>query len=62
MRFMVPTTKTSPITVIIVVDVVGVNPNAHTSDGLPVYNSASASFAKTLSAFPVITIIFISVL
>ena len=33
---MMPTTNKSPITVIIVVEVVGVIPSGHTSAGLPV--------------------------
>ena len=36
MRFMVPTTNRSPITVMTVVDVVGVRPKGHTSFGAPV--------------------------
>jgi len=44
----------SPITVITVVDVVGVNPRAHTSRGAPVKIVTSAFLANGLSGFPVI--------
>ena len=55
---MVSTTKISPITVITVVEVVGVIPKAHTSSGCPVHKQISDSRANGLSAFPVITIYF----
>ena len=53
---MVSTTRISPITVITVVEVVGVIPNAQTSSGCPVHKQISDSRANGLSAFPVITI------
>ena len=52
---MVPTTKMSPITVITVVEVVGVNPNGQTSAGLPVGKQTSALIAKGLSSLLEIT-------
>ncbi len=55
---MVCTTNISPITVMAVVDVVGVIPNTQTSAGLPVLRQTSDSFASGLSGFPVITINF----
>ena len=55
---MVSTTRISPITVITVVEVVGVMPNAQTSSGCPVHQQISDSRANGLSAFPVITIYF----
>ena len=55
---MVCTTRMSPITVITVVDVVGVIPNVHTSAGLPVLRQTSDSSASGLSGLPVITINF----
>ena len=54
--FMVPTTNRSPITVMTVVDVVGVRPKGHTSFGAPVGRQIVASAASGLSGLPVITI------
>ena len=54
------TTRRSPITVIIVVDVVGVNPKGQTSAGFPVERQTSALTASSLSGLPVITTNFIS--
>ena len=56
--FIVSTTRISPITVIIVVEVVGVIPRGHTSAGLPVSRQISASCASGLSGLLVITINF----
>ena len=56
---MVPTTKMSPITVMTVVEVVGVNPNGQTSAGAPVGRHIVASFANSLSKLLVITMNFI---
>lgn len=50
------TTNTSPITVIIVVEVVGVSPRGHTSGEPPVESVTSAIDASSLSGFPVMTI------
>ena len=50
MCFMVPTTNRSPITVMTVVDVVGVRPKGHTSFGAPVGRQIVASAASGLSA------------
>ena len=52
---MVCTTNISPITVMAVVDVVGVIPNAQTSAGLPVLRQTSDSLASGLSGFPVLS-------
>ena len=49
----VPTIKMSPITVIIVVDVVGAIPNGHTSGGFPVSNVAAASWTNSPCWLPV---------
>ena len=46
---MVPTTNRSPITVMTVVDVVGVRPKGHTSFGAPVGRQIVASAASGLS-------------
>ena len=51
---MVCTTRMSPITVITVVDVVGVIPNVHTSAGLPVLRQTSDSSASGLSGIQVV--------
>ena len=56
--FMVCTTKMSPMTVIAVVEVVGVIPNVQTSAGFPVLRQTSDSCANGLSGFPVITMNF----
>ena len=58
--FMVCTTRISPITVMAVVEVVGVIPSVQTSAGLPVLRQTSDSCANGLSGFPVITINFSS--
>ena len=55
---MVCTTRISPITVITVVEVVGVMPSMQTSLGLPVLRHTSDSCASGLSGFPVMTINF----
>lgn len=48
-------TNKSPITVITVVEVVGVSFSGHTSSGCPVKRQTSASLARKLSLLPVIT-------
>lgn len=55
---MVSTTRISPITVITVVEVVGVIPSGQTSSGCPVGRQISAALASGLSGFPVMTIFF----
>ena len=57
---MVPTTRISPITVMTVVEVVGVRPNGQTSLGAPVNRHTFASAARGLSGLLVITINFMS--
>ncbi len=57
LRFITLTTRMSPITVISVVEVVGVSPRGHTSGAPPVKSVASAISAKALSACPVMVII-----
>ena len=49
------TTSTSPITVIIVVEVVGVRPNGHTSGAPDVARQMSLSNARGLLGLPVMT-------
>ena len=53
------TTRRSPITVMVVVDIVGVKPNGHNSVVLPVKILTSDSLPKALSLFFVIRIILI---
>lgn len=55
---MVCTTRISPITVMTVVEVVGVMPNMQTSLGLPVLRHTSDSCASGLSGLPVMTMNF----
>lgn len=51
--FMVCTTRMSPMTVMAVVEVVGVMPSTHTSCGFPVLRHTLDSCARGLSGFPV---------
>lgn len=55
---MVCTTSMSPMTVMTVVEVVGVMPSTQTSLGLPVWRQTVASCASGLSGLPVMTMNF----
>ena len=56
MRSIVPTTSTSPMTVITVVDVVGVSPKVQTSRGAPVGRQRVARRASSLCGSEVMRI------